>query len=279
MSPKKNILTKPGFGLALAFGMALGSAAVAAQTLQPGATVVHPNDCPSDRARFDEWSAGSTASYEELVGDAKAGHIPEGLDLRQLRLKYAESPSYDPEAGSAEISEMNQKLADKDYDAALQIASDILAKQYVNIDANRVMAKVYDEWSHDSDQYKACFFTGAAKLHYLIALGLTRSIYASAGDGKNPNCQYSYGESCGTSIGTALKLISLQEEDALARGGGLQLVKRSSMKEGGHSYDVVNFVNTNVVHCAACGSADNSPVTLYFDVTVPQQYAEKSLSR
>lgn len=271
MSPTKKILTKPGFGLALAFGMALASAAVAAQTLRP--------PCSSEPARFDEWSAGSTASYEELVGDAKAGHIPPGLDLRQLRLKYAESPSYDPEAGSAEISEMNQKLADKDYDAALQIASDILAKQYVNIDAHRVMAKVYDEWSHDSDQYKARFFSGAAKLHHLIALGLTRSIYASAGDGKNPNCQYSYGESCGTSIGTALKLISLQEEDALARGGGLQLVKRSSMKEGGHSYDVVNFVNTNVVHCAACGSADNSPVTLYFDVTVPEQYAEKSLSR
>lgn len=45
------------------------------------------------------------------------------------------------------------------------------------------------------------------------------------------------------------------------------------------SYDVVTFVNTNVVHCAVCGSADNSPVTLYFDVTVPEQYAEKSLSR
>ena len=256
MSPTKKILTKPGFGLALAFGIALASAAVAAQT---GATC----SCPLQPARFDEWSAGSTASYEELVADAKDGHIPPGLDLKQLRLKYAESPSYDPEAGSTEISEMNQKLADKDYDAALQIASDILAKQYVNIDAHRVMAKVYEEWSHDSDQ------AGAAKLHYLIALGLARSIYASAGDGKNPNCQYSYGESCGTSIGTALKLISLQEEDALARGGGLQLVKRASMKEGGLSYDVVDFVNTN----------DNSPVTLYFDVTVPKQYAEKSLSR
>ena len=275
MSPTKKILTKPGLGLALAFGMALASAAVAAQTLQKAP----PSACSPEPARFDEWSAGSTASYEELVGDAKAGHIPPGLDLRQLRLKYAESPSYDPEAGSAEISEMNQKLADKDYDAALQIASVILAKQYVNIDAHRVVAKVYDEWSHDGDQYKARFFTGAAKQRYLIALGLARSIYASAGDGKNPDCQYSYGESCGTSIGTALKLISLQEEDALARGGGLQLVKRSSMKEGGHSYDVVTFVNTNVVHCAACGSADNSPATLYFDVTVPEQYAEKSLSR
>lgn len=124
MSPTKKILTTPGFGLALAFGMALASAAVAAQTLRP--------PCSSEPARFDEWSAGSTASYEELVGDAKTGHIPPGLDLRQLRLKYAESPSYDPEAGSAEISEMNQKLADKDYDAALQIASDVLAKQYVS---------------------------------------------------------------------------------------------------------------------------------------------------
>lgn len=275
MSPTKKILTKPGFGLALAFGMVLASAALAAQPLQKAP----PSACSPEPVRFDQWSAGSTASYEELVGYAKGGDIPEGLDPRQLRLKYAESPSYDPEAGSSEISEMNQKLADKDYDATLQIASDILAKQYVNIDAHRVMAEVYEEWSHDSDQYKARFFSGAAKLHHLIALGLTRSIYASAGDGKNPKCQYSYGESCGTSIGTALKLISQQEEDALARGEGMQLVKRSSMKEGGHSYDVVNFVNTNVVHCAACGSADNSPVTLYFDVTVPEQYAEKPLSR
>lgn len=209
---------------------------------------------------FDaEWAANSTASYADLVHEAQAGHLPSSLDFTQLRVKYAESPDYDPQAGSAETSEMFQKLDAKDYEGALQIANDVIAKQFANIDAHIVARKAYAGLRvHSGDE----------KLQYLIIRSLVTSVYASAGDGKNPRCrsEEAYGP-CGTSIATALKLISVQEEDGLARAKGFQLVKRFSVKSGGRIYDVVSFVNTNY---------RNSPVTLYFDVTIPAA-SEKSL--
>jgi hypothetical protein len=61
----------------------------------------------------------------------------------------------------------------------------------------------------------------------------------------------------------------MQEEHGFARAAGLRPVKQSFVRNEGHSYDVVNFVNTN----------DNSPVTIYFDVTLPEQHAEQSRPR
>lgn len=244
--------------LSLRFGLLLVMTPVlaTAQSLQPAGLK-------------EAWSAGSTASYSTLLSYAQAGYVPESLDLTQLRLKYADSPNYDPGAGSAAIGRMYRELDANDYGGALQYANYVLAMQYLNIDAHSVAATVYAKWSNDNDRDKAGFFSGAAKLHYLIARGLVRSIYASAGDGTNAKCRDGYSASCGTSMGTALKLISPQEEDGLARASGLRLVKRSSVKEGGRTYDVVNFLNTN----------DNSAVTLYFDVTLPEQHAERSLPR
>jgi hypothetical protein len=220
-----------------------------------GATVLAISSLPvsSHTSQPSPWSPGSTASYQELVNHLKAGRIPGGeVDLTQVRMKYAASREYDPEFGSLEINEMYQKLNEKDYQGALKIANAVLAKQYVNIDAHRVAAKAYDGLHDDS----------RSKLNYVIALGLTRSILKSGGH----SCVFSYGKSCGTSIARAYKVISVQEEDALARYLRLRPAERSSLYEDGRSYDEVKFVDTN----------NNSIVTLYFDITLTQQRMHRS---
>lgn len=234
--------SKPFVELALVIAavFALGQASLTAQTTQP---------CP------DPWSLCSTATYDDLVNDLKAGRIPSGdADLTAVRMKYAASADYDPEEGAAQIPEMYQKLNEKDYEGALKIANDVLAKQYVNIDAHQGASRAYDGL-HDE---------GGAKLHSVIGMFLARSVFRSAGDGTNPSCHFSYGPSCGTSIVTALKVISKQEEYAVARGSGLRPLKQSSVHQGGRSYDRVEFINTY----------DNSPVTLYFDATLVEQHMQ-----
>ena len=219
---------------------------------------ITPVHVSSRTSQPSPWSPGSTASYQELVNYLKAGQIPGGeIDLTQVRMKYAASREYDPELGSLKINDMCKKLNEKDYEGALKIADAVLAKQYVNIDAHRVAAKAY-EGLHDD---------GRAKLHYVIALGLVRSILKSGGHGENSTCVFSYGKSCGTSIATAYKVISVQEEYAFARDLGLRPLKRSSLQESGRSYDEVTFVDTN----------DNSSVALYFDITLINQRMRGSL--
>ena len=173
-------------------------------------------------------------------------------------MKYAASQEYDPESGSLKINDMYKKLDEKDYEGALKIANAVLVKQYVNIDAHRVAAKAYERLHIDD---------GRAKLHYVIALGLVRSILKSGGRGRNSSCVFSYSKSCGTSMATAYKVISIQEEYAFARYWGLRPVKRSSLQESGRSYHEVKFVDTS----------DNSTVALYFDVTLIHQGMHGSL--
>jgi hypothetical protein len=255
MLPAKKLFIQIGLPIALLFGMVC--VAASAQTSLTSFT-------PSP----NEWGAGSTASYLELLGDAQAGYIPERLDFTQLRLKYAENPDYNPEYGSGQISAMYQFLDKKEYGAALDLASMVLARQYVNIDAHVVAARAYEAMCDGVTRVDVNgWFSGRAKLHALSARSLIRSIYASAGDGDNPACLVDgYTASCGTSMATALKLISLQEEGALARAGQLREVGRSSITNDGRDYNVVSFVNTS----------DNSSVKLYFDVTLPERHAQRS---
>lgn len=240
---------KPLVELALVIGafFALGQVSLTAQTTQPCQWSPNP------------WSPCSAASYDDLVNDLEGGRIPSGdADLTAVRMKYAASADYDPEEGAAQIPEMYQKLDEKKYEGALKIANDVLAKQYVNIDAHMVAARAY-EGLHDD---------GRAKLHLVIAMFLVRSVFRSAGDGTNPSCHYSYGPSCGTSIADTLKVIPKQEEDAVARAAGLRPVKQSAFHEGGRSYDRVEFINTH----------DNSAVTLYFDAAFVEQHTQRTHS-
>jgi hypothetical protein len=187
-------------------------------------------------------SPPASASYDEMVRKLENGDL--SIDFFELRMKYAASPQYDPESGSIELGKMQGNLHAKDYRGALKIANDVLAKQYVNIDAHS------GEW----EAYKGLHNDAQAKLHRDIARGLVRSILDSGS---------------GASTANAYKLISGGEEYMAIRVLGLRLENRAYLKEHGRSYDKLDLTNPK----------DNSIVTLYFDVTLSDQHMQKFLHR
>jgi len=190
-------------------------------------------------------AAGNTPasqSYDEMVRQLKAGVV--SLDFTQLRMKYAASPEYAPEEGSDKIRPMYTALNAKNYKGALKTANAVLEQQYVNIDAHVVASLAY-AGLHDQ---------AASKLHHDIAIGLVRSILNSGS---------------GTTVATAYKVISVEEEYALMRLMGLRPGRQSYLHEGKRSYDKMEMFNPK----------DNSTVTWYFDVTLSEQQMEKAFDR
>lgn len=187
-------------------------------------------------------NAPASQSYDEMVRQLKTGVV--SIDFTQLRMKYAASPEYVPEEGSDKIRQMYTDLNAKNYKGALKVANAVLEKQYVNIDAHVVVSLAY-AGLHDQ---------AASKLHHDIAMGLARSILNSGS---------------GTSVATAYKVISVEEEYALMRLMGLRPGRQSYLHEGKRSYDKMEMVNPK----------DNSTVTWYFDVTLSDQQMEKAFGR
>jgi len=185
-------------------------------------------------------SPPTTASYDQVVKKLQGGDL--SVDFADLRMKYAASPQYEPEEGSAEAKDMYGKLNAKDYEGALKAANAVLEKQYVNIDAHVVASAAYEGLRDDA----------AAKLHHDIVVGLVRSVLDSGQ---------------GTSTATAYKVISVGEEYALMRVLGFRPGKQSYLHEGKRSYDEMEMVNLK----------DNSTMTRYFDVTLSDEHMEKSL--
>lgn len=215
------------------FGPPLQSLALAALIVVPLASGHSQTDKPVS-------PPASTASYDEMVKEVQGGNL--SIDFTELRMKYAASPGYEPEEGSDKVKEMYGRLNAKDFKGALAIANQILAKQYVNIDAH-IVASVACEGLHDDT---------AAKLNHDVVVGLVRSIVDSG---------------AGTSVETAYKVISVGEEYALMRVLGLRPGTQSYLHVGEKSYDKMEMINVR----------DNSTVTRYFDVTLSDEHMDKSI--
>ena len=212
----------------------LSSLALAVLIVFPGAFSYSQTNQPAAPA------PASTASYDEMVKKVEGGDL--SVNFAELRMKYAASPQYEPEEGSDEMKDMYGKLNAKDFKGALATANRVLAKQYVNINAHIVASAAYDGLHDDA----------AAKLHHDIVVGLVTSILDSG---------------AGTSVDTAYKVISIQEEYAVMRVLGLRPGTQSYLQNAKKSYDKMEMVNVR----------DNSTVTRYFDVTLSDQNMEKSL--
>jgi hypothetical protein len=198
--------------------------------------------CATASARQTPSTSDGKASYGEMVKRLKSGDLT--INFLDLRMAYAARPQYDPEEGSDKIRDMYSKLNAKDFKGALNIANDILAKQYVNIDAHVVASAAYERMGDQA----------AAKLHHDIVVGLVRSILSSAK---------------GVSTATAYKVISIQEEYAVMRIRGLRPGKQSYLHEGKRSFDEMEMVDPR----------NNSTVTYYFDVTLSDQQMYKSFGK
>jgi hypothetical protein len=130
--------------------------------------------------------------YTALLERVKSGD--QTVDFRQLRLTYANSPSYDggPDTDTQRKA-MMASLNAKDFANAIKNADVVLAAKYVDLDAHFVAYIAHRELK-DTEQ---------AEFHKFVLQGLLKSITAS-GDGKTPE--------------TAFQVIEVHEECVLIYG-------------------------------------------------------------
>lgn len=177
--------------------------------------------------------APTPSEYATLLSALKGGNT--AIDYTRLRLSYMDSPEYKAakDTSNAETA-MWDALDAKDYARALKEAEEVLASEYVNIDAHYV-ALVANRELGAADK---------SSFHRTIFRELINSI-RSSGDGKT--------------IATAWVVISVHEEYVLLRALGYKPSGQSVLHQDGHSYDVMKVKSAE----------DGSEQTFYFNVDIP----------
>lgn len=130
------------------------------------------------------------------------------VDFAALRRAYAKTSSYRPDDPvlTALHRQMTEALQKGDDASAIRIARQVLARDYVDIDAHRVLARGAD----------------APDFHRAVADRLLQSILDS-GNGKAPE--------------TAYLVVSTDEEYSVLDHLGLQASAQSLVEQQGHYYD------------------------------------------
>ena len=157
----------------------------------------------------DASRADGADGYSVLLSRVKQRDFT--VDFGALRRAYAQTVNYRPDdpAMGALRREMDRDFDSGDRAKAMQIAKRVLALDYVDIDAHRILDR--------SD-------APCADFHRTIADRLTQSIFDS-GDGKSP--------------ATAYSVISIDEEYAVLDRLALQAAAQSLVERNGHHYDVL----------------------------------------
>jgi hypothetical protein len=152
--------------------------------------------------------------YQAMLAAAKA-NAP-NVDWTELRLAYAQRPGFQVFAQSAARRQMLQAANASDCKDALPAARAVIAEDYVDADAHFVAAFCED----------AAGDATASKLDRDIAVGLIKSI--QTGDGLTPE--------------TPFTPITVDEEYALMRALGQKVESQALVRQGAHSYDLLNTV-------------------------------------
>jgi len=171
---------------------------------------------------------GGQAVYDMFVAQLKGGNT--STDYQALRYAFAETPAYNP-YGLGPTSEMMRASNGGDLDQALKLAEQILASNYVDIDAHMVSFSVY---SRRGDMEKAEF-------HRAVARGLISSISAS-GDGKTPE--------------TAFPVISVREEYIYLLVNDFKVTMQALLQSKNGPVDAMSAVNNKT----------GRNETVYFDI-------------
>jgi len=167
---------------------------------------------PRVHARADPQAGAVQAAFDGLL--ARVRQSDESVDFLELRRSYADSDAYSPYRDDAEES-MIAAFGASDYEGTLTIAREILARNYMNIEAH-----IGSMLACDALGNAAC-----AAHHAYVARGVIRSIAAS-GDGRAP--------------ATAYVVVSTPEEYALVRTLGVEVLSQSLIRaDDGHAYDVL----------------------------------------
>jgi hypothetical protein len=174
------------------------------------------------------YPATAQPTYESLLEKARRGDP--GLDLTALRMasaaRLAESKAADPELRK----KMFEALHQDQWAAVIETANQVLAQNYLDIDAHMFVAAAYEK-THQPEK---------AALHRTMGNGLMKSILAS-GDGR--------------SFKTAFVVISVEEEYSVLHHYRLHSDKQDLVTGEGHSYDVLTAENE-----------DHEKATVYFNI-------------
>jgi hypothetical protein len=151
-------------------------------------------------------------TYESLLEKAQRGDP--GLDFTALRMasadRLAKATAADPELRKKMFDALHQDR----WAAVIEIGNQVLAQNYLDIDAHMFVAFAYEK-SHQPEK---------AAPHRTLGNGLMKSILAS-GDGRT--------------VKTAFVVISVEEEYAVLRHYRLAPGEQSLATADGHSYDVL----------------------------------------
>lgn len=152
--------------------------------------------------------------YETLL--AAAQRNPAGADFQTLRMAYAQSDQYAPYAHDVEgVEALRAALQGADMHTALEAAHDLLAYDYLDIEAH--MAADY-----------VCLRLGdeaQSAYHRAFARGLIDAILAT-GDGRD--------------FGSAWIVLSIPEEYTVVRILGLRSTGQRLVQQDGHWFDVLS---------------------------------------
>ncbi|HSD45517.1 MAG TPA: DUF4919 domain-containing protein [Pyrinomonadaceae bacterium] len=176
--------------------------------------------------------------YDALVEKVK--QKDPSVNFTELRHAFYESPNYNPYAPMMAYRPMNAAINQKNYEEALKIAENVLAKNFVEINAHIVAQIAYRETGN----------TEKAEFHKFMVDGLLNSIKSSV-DGKSKE--------------KAFEVISINEEYGLIRSLGLRPIGQALVEDKGHSYDVITVVDPQT----------NQQTELYFNIDRPFKWQSK----
>ena len=182
-------------------------------------------------------------SFAALLERAKKSDAT--LDFKELRMAYTETADYSPYGGERETrKKMFASLNAREFDAAVESAEKILAKNYVEINAHFVAYVAHRESGRAE---KATF-------HKFMFDGLVKSITGS-GDGKTAE--------------TAYVVITTDEEYTLFNILGLRPAGQSLITQNGHSFDRMTATNPKT----------NETVVYFFNIDKPFNWLGQSLKK
>lgn len=154
--------------------------------------------------------------YDELLAAARTD--PTSADFHALRMAWARSDAYAPyphdRAIRVHLEAMSRALHVGDLDAALGASKDLLASNYLDIEAHMVADYVHTLRGS----------TAQATYHRAFAQGLIRALVAT-GDGRSPR--------------TAFIVLTTSEEYTVVRALGYTVTLQALVEEDGHHYDML----------------------------------------
>lgn len=177
-----------------------------------GVTPAEPGAGPDPAAPAVAADVSMAPEFEALL--SRVRDSDPSVDFGELRRLYAESPTYAVWADELE-RDLVAAAASGAYDDALRIARDILNRNYLNLEAHFAGAVACEGLAD-----RRC-----ADHHVYVARGILGSVQAT-GDG--------------TSMASAFMVVATQEEYALARIRGFDVVQQELVRaDDGHFFDAL----------------------------------------